>query len=147
MKSSSGSSALSRCLHLQGYTTDPASLPVQYRAELAVEGASGALGPDSLRITLCGARGETGVLHLDASRAAAGRTLACTFEAANVGQMERLRIGLAPADAAAGVVQAQLGEMQCTSQACALSPISLRRSTHNAILPTWLPLSVGGPIP
>lgn len=148
MKSSSGSSALSRCLHLQGYTTDPASLPVQYRAELAVEGASGALGPDSLRITLCGARGETGVLHLDASRAAAGRTLACTFEAANVGQMERLRIGLAPADAAAGVFcAAGTTGRGYTFQASARSPISLHRSTHSTTIPTWLPCLVEGPHP
>lgn len=102
VKSSGGGSAMSRCLRLQGYTTDPASLPVQYRAELAVEGASGTLGPDSLRVTLFGARGETAPLHLDASRAAAGRTLACAFEAANVGQLERLRIGLAPADGGTG---------------------------------------------
>ncbi|PRW59715.1 lipoxygenase homology domain-containing 1 isoform A [Chlorella sorokiniana] len=102
VKSSGGGSAMSRCLRLQGYTTDPASLPVQYRAELAVEGASGVLGPDSLRVTLFGPRGETEVLRLDASRAAAGRMLACTFEAANVGQLERLRIGLAPADERTG---------------------------------------------
>ncbi len=107
VKSSGGGSAMSRCLRLQGYTTDPASLPVQYRAELAVEGASGALGPDSLRITLFGARGETEVLRLDASRATAGRTLACTFEAANVGQLEQLRIGLAPADEGAGECREQ----------------------------------------
>ena len=89
---------MSRCLRLRGYTTDPASLPVQYRAELVVQDASGLLGPDSLRLTLFGTRGETGVQRLDASRAAPGRTLACVFEGPNVGQMERLRIGLAPAD-------------------------------------------------
>lgn len=85
-------------LHLRGYTTDPASLPVQYRLEAEVEGASGAPGPHSLQVTLFGVRGDSGVQRLDASRAAPGRTLACVFEAANVGAVERLRIGLAPAD-------------------------------------------------
>ena len=98
VKGSGPGGAMARSLQLRGYTSDPGSLPVQYRAELAVQDADGQLGPDSLRLALFGARGESGVQHLDASHAAPGSTLACVFEAPNVGQLERLRIGLAAAD-------------------------------------------------
>lgn len=91
--------SMSRSLQLRGYMTDPRSLPVQYRVEVAVEEASGVLGGDSLRLTLCGSRGESGAQRLDAARAAPGRTLTAMFEGANVGHMERLRIGLAPGPA------------------------------------------------
>ncbi|KAL4458577.1 hypothetical protein ABPG75_013442 [Micractinium tetrahymenae] len=91
-------SAMSRALQLRGYTTDPSSLPVRYRIEMDVEGTEGApLPPDGLRLTLYGARSESSVQHVDASRAAPGRPLVAWFEAENVGQLERLRIGLAPA--------------------------------------------------
>lgn len=98
VKGSGPGGAMARSLQLRGYTSDPGSLPVQYRAELAVRDAAGKLGPDSLRLALFGARGESGVQHLDASHAAPGSTLACVFQAPNVGQLERLRIGLAAAD-------------------------------------------------
>lgn len=109
VRGSGAGGAPSTHLHLRGYTTDPASLPVQYRLEAAVEGASGTLGPHSLQVSLFGGRGDSGVQRLDASRAAPGRTLACVFEAANVGPVERLRIGLAPADegGASGASQAR----------------------------------------
>lgn len=89
---------MSRALQLRGYTTDPSSLPVRYRVELEIEGTEGARPPpDGLRLTLFGSRGDTGVQHVDASRAAPGRILTGWFEGQNVGSMERLRIGLAPA--------------------------------------------------
>jgi hypothetical protein len=98
VKGSGAGGAMSRSLQLRGYTTDPASLPVQYRVELEVEGVAGRLAPDSLRLALFGSRGESGAQRLDASRAAPGKPLACLFEAGNVGQMARLRIGLAAAE-------------------------------------------------
>ena len=85
-------------LQPQAYPADPASLPQWYRVELQVEGVAGKLGRDSLRLELIGSRGESGVQRLDASRAGPGRPLACLFEALNVGQMERLRIGLAASE-------------------------------------------------
>lgn len=97
VKGSGAGGAPAATLKLRGYTTDPAGLPVQYRLEVEVEGATGTLGPGSLRLTLFGSRGESGAQRLDASRAAPGRTLVYVFDAANVGQLERLRIGLAPA--------------------------------------------------
>jgi len=88
---------MSRALQLRGYTTDPGSLPVQYRVEMDVEAANGAVPPpDGLRLTLFGARGETEAQHVDASAASPGRTLTAWFDAENVGAMERLRVGLAP---------------------------------------------------
>lgn len=98
VKGSGSGGAMVCSLQLRGYTTDPASLPVQYRAELLMEGASGPLGPGSLRMTLFGARGDTGPVLLDPSGGGPGCMLACVFEAPNVGAMERLRIGLALAE-------------------------------------------------
>ena len=91
------SGAMSRALQLRGYTTDPGALPVRYRAEVQVEAVGTAPPPDGLRLTLFGGRGESGQQRVDASRAVPGRALTAWFEAPNVGPMERLRIGLAPA--------------------------------------------------
>lgn len=95
VKGSGPGASMPRSLQLRGYTTDPASLPVQYRLQAAVEEVAGRPAADSLRLVLCGSRGESAAQRLDASRAAAGRTLTCLFEADNVGQVERVRIGLA----------------------------------------------------
>ena len=130
VKGSGPGGAMARCLQLQGYTTDPASLPVQYRAELAVAGASGALGPDSLRLTLFGARGDSGVVRLDASAAAPGATLACVFEAPNVGQLQRLRIGLAADEGGAGELHASAASGGCTPQHPGAHASGLTQSLH-----------------
>lgn len=130
--------AMSRALQLKGYTTDPASMPVRYRLEADVEGSKGAPPPPgSLRLVLCGTRGESPVRHLDASWTAPGRALAAWFEAENVGQLERLRIGLAPA--AEGGQQERAG---CTRRPWQAGPCSndhrTKRTPVRPALRVWL---------
>ena len=73
---------------------------VQYKAVLHIQEAAGGAGSASgsraaLHLSLFGSRGETGVQRLDGSHAAPGKPLVCLFEGPNIGQLERLRIGLA----------------------------------------------------
>lgn len=48
-------------LSWQAYTSDPASLPVQYRCNVTVKEVLGVPGRDALLLTLVGSRGEAGV--------------------------------------------------------------------------------------